>query len=211
MTSLTTTPFKTLMATQFLESLQSAEDIYYMFAAKCTSWPNELIPPTPVESMNEIVFNTWDNMLFGKLIANSNVKLMASRYNWVSNTVYTMYDDQDSTLLNENFYVVVNANTSYDIFKCLYNNNNTASTVSPSRSATTEADPFYFTSDGYQWKYLYSVDATTFATFATPDFIPYVPNANTTGNAVMGSISTILIANNGTQYNSYSNGYFQEI
>jgi hypothetical protein len=42
-----------------------------------------------------------------------------------------MYDDQDQYLNLKNFYSIVKASSFYHIYKCLDNNGNTASTITP--------------------------------------------------------------------------------
>ena len=209
MGDLTTINFNMTKANQFISSIGNTE--YYIFAGHCTPWPNDLAPPTPASSQQTVVFDTWDTMIFGKQLYANNVYLMAARYDWTANTIYTAYDDQNVNLITSPFYVGVNANTSYDVFKCLNNNNGIPSTVTPSRAATSESDGFYFTSDGYHWKYLYSVPMTTFNVYATNNYIPYIPNANTSGNSIPGAIDSIIVSYSGSQYNSYYDGTFTAI
>lgn len=211
MTALTTQALKLHIADQFVESLtEAANTVYYMFVGRPEEWDDENNPPDPIDSVHELAHDTYDQMVFGKLVTSSDVKLMARRYDWEANTVYARYDD-DVDLANSNFFVLVNANTSYHVFKCLDNNGNAASTVEPNFAATSADDEYYATSDGYQWKYLYSIDSATFNKFATDTFIPYVPNANVSGNAVIGAIDTIIVEDAGTRYNSYANGFFQTV
>ena len=212
MPNLKTNSFRVHVTEQLHESLFEPNGTkYYMFAGRPEAWVNEASPPTPTDSPVESTFNLYDTMLFGKVVSNTDVSFMVPRHDWVANTVYAKYSDSDALLHEEEYYVVVNASTQYHIFKCLDNAGGAPSTVQPNRSDTSEDDDFYQTSDGYQWKYLYSVSASQFQRFATPTWMPVVENANTTANAVAGAIDVIEIVNPGTQYNSYANGFFTEI
>jgi hypothetical protein len=135
---------------------------------------------------------------------------MIRNVSWTSGTVYDMYDDTVPNLETKNFFVVSPESTNYHVFKCLNNNTRSPSTSQPLFSETSADDETYITNDGYQWKYMFSVNASTYSKFATSEYIPVVPNANVTANAVVGSINSIVITNAGSQYNSYATGNIKE-
>ena len=191
--SLVTERFKNSTVQNFIESVKTSDDTYYVFAGRSIPFTNnDTNVYQPVNSTNQLVVDVYQNMIFGKKLASNNIIVMAPRYDWAANTVYTMYNDQDANLYSENFYVTVNAVSQYHIFKCLYNNNEQPSLFQPTFGDTGPADAYYITSDGYHWKYLYSIDSGTFNQFATSGFIPVVPNANVQGNTVDGAIDVII-------------------
>ena len=214
---LVTERFRDGTVQDFIESVVSGDDIYYVFASRSNPYPNNDTDIfQPVDSTNQLVVDAYQNMIFGKKMAANDVIVMAPRYDWLANTVYAMYTDMDANLYSENFYVTVNAVSQYHIFKCLYNNNNGPSLFQPTFGDTGSSDPFYETSDGYLWKYLFSIDSTPFNQFATSDFIPIVPNANTKANTISGAIDVIIAAKDqfgvnqfGSGYNNYLEGQFQ--
>ena len=210
MARLTTTFFKVHVANQLLESIsETAPSTYYAYVSQSRPWEGE-DTPDPEES-GTAASDTYEGMVFGKRVTVSDACIMAPRYDWISGQVYSMYDDDDPDLYTKEFFVCVAANTEYHVFKCLNNVGGIPSTAKPLREDTTESDTFYQTSDGYQWKYLYSISSSVFRTFATNDWIPIQSNANTSGNASPGVIDVITVVAPGTNYNSYSNGYFQNI
>ena len=89
-------------------------------------------------------------MYGAKRITTADVTHAVPRHNWTSGVTYDQYDDQDTNLLNDDFYVMTE---DYNVYKCLFNAGNTASTTKPTGVATT---PFT-TADGYIWKYMYTV------------------------------------------------------
>jgi hypothetical protein len=208
-TTLTTTNFRIHAAEQLFASLNNGTT-YYVFAGQPESWPDDSNPPLPEDSINGSVFSVWDNMVFGKQVTSSDVSFMVPLYPWTTNTVFSMYDDQDPNLMTEEFFVTVDANTEYYVFKCLNNNGGVPSTIAPDFNNTSADDTYYQTSDGYQWKYMFTVDSTVYDQFATTSWVPVVVDANVSGNAVSGAIDTILVENGGINYNSYANGYFSE-
>ncbi len=211
MPSLKTNTFRVHATEQLRESLfEPAGTQYYAFAGRPDPWTNDSTPPVPVDASQETVFETYDTMLFGKVVGPTDVAMMVPKHLWTANTVYAMYDDK-VPLYNSNFFVAVDATTAFHVFKCLNNNGGAPSTVFPDRNTTSEDDEYYSTSDGYQWKYLYSFSNSSHKKFATNQWIPVFPNANVTSNAVSGAIDVIVVDNPGTRYNSYSNGFFTEI
>jgi len=183
---------------------------FYIFAAKSTPWQNDNDPPPVDNSVNSFDYKINNEILFGKLVSLGYSRLMIPRYDWSFGTVYARYDDNDPDLFDKMFYVVTSEAGNYNVFKCLNNNGGAASTVQPLLAETAADDVFYSTSDGYQWKYLYSIDAINYNRFATVDYVPVIPNTAVSGNAVYGAIETYIIDSEGANYNSYTNGYFTD-
>lgn len=205
-----TPEFKLHHIRQFVESItEPANTIYYAFAGKPTQYilgDNTIdAPNTNIESLTTRVY---DEMVLAKQVTQDDVKALAKRHDWTTGTVYTQYDSLDNDLSEKAFFVVSPEGGSYYVFKCLYNNNGANSTSQPLFSATSADDVFYQTADGYVWKYMYKLDASTFNKFATENYIPIVPDANVSSNAVSGSIDLINVVTVGKQYNNYLSGSF---
>jgi hypothetical protein len=147
-------------------------------------------------------------MIGGKRLTAADVKLMVKRNNWTFETIYDEYESEIDVYADKNFFVVVDETAFKHVYKCLSNNNGAASIDEPRFSDTAADDVYYSTSDGYVWKYMYSIDRTTFDKFATTDYIPLVPNANVSANAVSGSIDVIKVASAGQRYDNYYYGRF---
>ncbi len=184
---------------------------YYTFAAKATPWPNDINPPDIDNSVATLESTIPNEILFGKLVPDGFSSAMTDRYDWESGTVYDAYDDQDIFLYTKQFFVLTQEAGAYHVFKCLNNNNAAESTQQPLLSETAADDVYYSTSDGYQWKYMYSFDTTSYARFATDAYIPVLANTAVVSNAASGAIETYKIESPGGNYNSYTNGYFTDI
>ncbi len=210
MSRLIVSNFRTHAAAQFLESVsETANSIYYIGAHRSVPYASNTTPD-PVNSIIETHYNLYDDLIFGKNVTPADIKHMIRNIPWTSGTVYDMYDDTVVNLETKNFFVVSPESTNYHVFKCLNNYNGSPSINQPLFSETSADEEIYVTNDGYQWKYMFSVDATTYAKFATAEYIPVVPNANVTANAIVGSINTIVITNSGSEYNSYASGTIKE-
>lgn len=200
--------FKTHMARQLIQCISGqTNNAYYMFAGKHTEFPDgDTTVIQPENTRQSLYIDTYENMLFGKKITENDIKFMIPRNTWTSGTVYSMYQHDDANLFNEDFFVVADEGSNYHVFKCLDNNGGTPSTIKP--SDTNPTTPFYQTSDGYQWKYMYTVDSTTFNKFSTIDYMPVVENANVVANAVSGAIDVITVTAGGAGYDNYIDGQF---
>ena len=207
-----TTDFKVSSAIQFKESLtEPANSILYLFYVMHIPFPDDSNPPDFNDSVNEIHYSTYNNMIGGKHVTDNDVKHMVSRTTWSNNTLYAMYDDTTDHLANSNFFVVVSETSGHNVFKCLDNNNGANSIQQPSLIETDANDAVYITeSDGYQWKYLYTIDQATMDKFATADYIPVTPNSEVTAAATEGTIQSIKVTDGGRDYSAYANGFVTE-
>jgi hypothetical protein len=205
-TQLVTNNYRLHMAQQFINSFTGAANtIYYAYAGQATP---SATTPTSYDNPQTTQFNAYNTMLFGKRLTPSDVALMTNYYPWNSGTVYAMYDDSDTTLSSKQFYVCVNQNSNYYVFKCLYNNKGAPSTYPPTFSDTAEDDDFYQTADGYQWKYMYKITSGDFKKFSTSLYIPVTPDVNVTANAINGAVDVIVTTSGGAGYRNYFSGKF---
>jgi hypothetical protein len=184
---------------------------FYIFGAKSTPWPNDNEPPMVDNAVSTYDYRINNEMLFGKYISTGFSSLMIPRYDWTFAEIYDRYDHEDPGLFSKKFYVVTSEAGVYNVFKCLNNNGRSLSTQQPLLAETAPDDVYYSTADGYQWKYMYTIDAVSYNRFATADYIPVFVNAAVSANAINGAIETYVIDSGGANYNSYTNGYFSEI
>jgi hypothetical protein len=196
-------------AQQFIDSISNNEVVYYLFVGHHQPFVDDNNPPQPNDTHQENVVDAYQNMIFGKRIVESDVKIMVPRYDWTSNTIYSIYSHTDPLLIERPFYVVVSQGVNHSVFKCISNNGGNPSTVAPDALSTSPQDIVYETTDGYQWKFLYSIPDSIFRKFATEDYMPVVPNANVAANAVSGSINHVQVVVGGSGYNSYGSGIIQ--
>ena len=168
---------------------------------------SDTAPLTPADNRNAQSF-PFDDLLAAKRITSSDVTFAVPRRNWTTGTVYDIYrhDYGDritgtttaqtsnsgvSTLHDASFFVLT---TARNVYKCLDNNNNAASTVEPTTTPTTVLE----TGDGYKWKYMYTLSASQQANFLSTDFMAVETNSTVSSAAVDGSIDVIKIKSAGT-------------
>ena len=184
----------------------------YVFIGRPTPWStNQDTPPAPSNDFSGF-YDTCHQMMSLKIVASTEVYHMIRRINWTSGIIYDIYrHDYNQTnttysgtnnLYNGN-YVVINQNN--DVYVCLYNANNKASTVEPQNTGNTS----FYTSDGYQWLKVYSLNSTQFENYTTTSFIPITSNEVVTG--VDGEINTVIIDSAGSDYTSSPAGVVNQI
>ena len=174
MAAIITEKFRLNNAKQFIEDVTESHSVAYSFIGRGHAWTDDSSPPTPVDNPND-EFDAYRNMVAMKKIATTDVSHAIVRRDWTSGTTYDEYRHNYSSsnaansgatsLYSSTYYVVTD---DYNVYKCLNNDGNTASTVKPDH--TTLATPTE--SDGYEWKYMYSTSASDVIKFVTNDFIP---------------------------------------
>jgi len=182
------------------------------------------IPPEPRDSFQqENLYH--DSMLFLKRVNANDIARVVPRVDWSSGTTYDMYknsydiDNKSSqagatTLYESRFYVV---NSEYKVYVCI---NNGSDPDNPDGRKSTQEPNFVNTvpapagngSDGYLWKYLYTITPANIVKFATEKYMPLPlvwgdANTETVKNAaVRGEIQTVTIKNRGSGYGIDPNG-----
>lgn len=177
--------FSLYLARDFLEEIQYQRNNYYYFLGN-----KSLANNFPISSLEDTI-DIRNNILFiGKLFP-ANVSLGIKKYVWTSGTVYDKWDHTQD-MSNRAFYVIT---SDLAVYKCLDNGNGLVSTVEPSGNSlyTTE------TSDGYTWKYMYSISTFHNRKFSTPDYIP-VQRALSESFYSRGSVSAAIIESSGSGY-----------
>lgn len=197
-------------AEQFKESVSepTPNTKLYLTYGRVIGWSNDASPDAANNSAAS-EYDIWKNMIGGKKIFSSDMAHVAPRFNWTANTKYFAYDHLTSNLHdgNTNFYVM---NSNYDVYKCIANNYSANSTVEPTAVTPTN---LVQTSDGYVWKYMYSVSAADQLRFMTSSYIPVKTLSNDDGstqwqtqnNTVDGAIYSIILTNFGNNYSNNSN------
>ena len=184
------TAFSVNAADQFVESLtETASDQYYVSYGKHVDY-TESSPPTPLDSAANSIWQTYDEMIGGKKVRSADVTLAIKNYNWTNGTIYTAYDDTSTTLEGSQFYVTTTEGTNRHVWKCIDNNSNAVSNQQPLFSTVSSSleQITINTNDGYQWRFMYTIDDTTNNKFSSNNFVPVVSHSNASGNAINGSI-----------------------
>lgn len=177
MTNTISRNFRLYNAKQLYESISESDPTkFYIFVGRGYAWANDSAPPTPNDTVSNTSFDYWRGVFASKKVGVNDVSFAIKRYDWESGTVYSQYKSDDTGLYDRNFYVLTDDN---NVYKCLSNNRGATSTVKPTGTNTGNIK----TSDGYIWKFMYSLSAADSLKFLTPEFIPLKSLSSDDGSA----------------------------
>ena len=203
---LVTSSFNVATAANFIDSF--ADNDYFVYAARHIPYVgSDANIPVPNNSVASTDTDVYDNMIFAKRVTSADVIPVIKKNLWAENTFYSMYDHIDGDLEAKNFYIVVDDDTEYNVWKCLFNNSTDViaanSTVAPSRvGSAADLNPVE-TGDGYVWKYMYTITKTQYEKFATSQYVPVIANNDVIAGATRGTIEVIKVEDAGAGYDNY--------
>ena len=220
MPAIVTNKFRLNNAEQFYESFSEASTSFYLFVGRPQPWTittpygggTDSAPPTPLDNVDD-EFMYFRDMQAAKRITSTDIQYAIPRHNWTSGTVYDYYRGDygaqwsstttdivktvnDGTNLWASttlFYVLSSLN---NVYKCMWNDGATASTVEPTGTSNAELT----TGDDYVWKYMYTLTTAQVADFLTADFMPVSTNATVSTAAVDGAIRHCKVERVGAGY-----------
>jgi hypothetical protein len=194
MPAIATSKFRIHNAEQFIESLsEAANTVLYFYVGGVVPFADDSEPPTPTNSTANIEFIPWRDSIAAKRVQPADAVHVVDRYNWTTGTVYTQYDDQDTNILDDNFYVMTD---DYHVYKCLFNNSGANSTVKPTGTSSIK----FTTADSYTWKYMYTMTTSDALKFLTNEYIPVRTDATVSAAAVDGAVDIVLVTGGGSGY-----------
>jgi len=186
----------------------------YCFLSRVDPWGSDANPDQPTQTLKYIK-QVFKNMFVAKQVTSNDLSPVIARVDWTSGVTYDYFrDDIDMFALNTdgsnvyNFYV----RNRYDqVFKCLWNNSSVAypngqpSTVEPYfEPGSYGTNNIKTGSDGYKWKYIYTIDGGIKKQFMNTQWIPIPIGANTPNPLVTtagaGSLDVINVTEGGSGY-----------
>ena len=225
MPAIITKDFRIQNANQFSESFGESADTYYLAIGRPQAFADnqafndgtDTSPPTPVDSVGSVDYYVYDDLLSAKKITSSNVSAVIPRRNWTTGTTYDYYrhdygeinsagntitaNSGATTLHDATFYVM---NSTFDVYKVIDNNGDSASTVEPTGNKSTSV---FSTGDSYKWKYMYSLSASEQANFLSTDFM-HVSTESTDYSTTAGAIENAKVTAGGS---GGSNGTYTNV
>ena len=230
MSAIVTDNFRILNASNFVDSVNDSVNSYYVFVGlsnpttsgfgRDSNW--NVSQPNPTDNIDYL--NHYEStILFGKKITSANVRRVIRKIDWISGTQYEMYRPDYSVmnpspttgamrLYDANYYVL---NSEYKVYICI---DNGSSGIKPTGNSSeieptfTDLEPTKL-SDGYTWKYLYTVSPSDIVKFDSSEYITLPNDWNTStdpqivsvrengdSNINQNQIKKIFIQNEGQGY-----------
>lgn len=174
MPAIVTEQFRKKLANDLLIEINNTGDSneYYIGVGKSDAYGATDTTTTPVRCIRE-EREARNNLQSVKKVANAS--FVIPRYNWTSGTIYTGYNDAIAGIPSNSYYVLTEDN---QVYICLKQSKGATgapntSTVKPDFAVAGVGEGQAFqTSDGYVWKFLYSLSATSAANFLSAGYIP---------------------------------------
>ena len=196
MAAVVTDQFRILNASNFIDSVLDDNNSYYVFLGlpnssavgfgRTSDWSSSISgPPSPTDNFQYLT-HYRDTGIFGKRVNSENIRRVVRKVQWTSNTAYDMYrHDYSSTnttpnsgtsrLYDSNYYVI---NSDFRVYICI-DNGSSGTNLKGARSkfepTSTDLQPFTAGSDGYTWKYLFSISPSDIIKFDSIEYIA-LPN-----------------------------------
>ena len=175
----------------------------YCVLAKPLPWANEENPPEPTQD-RKYLKQFQKNIFVAKKINSNDISPVITRVDWTYGTTYDYYVDDQDMFDGRTFYV----KNRYDqVFKCLWNGNGDISTDEPYfEPGSYGNNNIYIGSDGYKWKYMYTIDTGSKVKFMDANWMP-IPVSESDPNPLLadagyGNIDVINVTDGGESYNT---------
>lgn len=204
MPAIITSKFRYQNAKNLIKDIGEVSNSYYLFVGRTQPWvPSDASVLTPQDRLSDEL-ESWSNVIALKRIAVSQVSHCAPRYNWISGTTYSEYDDQDFQLSTKQYYVVTD---ELNVYKCIQAGAG-ASVIKP--TGTSISIPNTPLADGYRWKFMFTITGNDVNKFLTNQFIP-VKKLSVDDNSIQwniqnasidGAIHHIKLVSTGSGYTS---------
>lgn len=208
-----TDQFKKQVLDDILVDFADSDNVrYYAAIGRSEDWNDSDIATVPINNALS-VRRARHSIQSMKLI--EDLSYVIPRRSWVANLIYSAFDDNDVGFPENPFYII---NSNNEIYICLeqgkkQDGTSQLSTIEP--TGNTTGTPFR-TSDGYTWKFLYSIGALRADKFLSSAFMPvrYVASTDSDSpaedlqqeivqnNAVKGQIVGYKVTNGGSGYTS---------
>ena len=208
MSAIVTDQFRILNANNFIESVESDSNSYYVFIGlpnpslvgygRSENW--NTTTPDPVDNFSSNA-HAGDTMMFGRKISSANIRRIIKRIDWTAGTKYEIYRDDYSSsnqspimkasrLYDANYYVM---NSDFKVYICIDNGSiegNETGNISQDEPNFTDLEPSRAgnSGDGYVWKYLYTVTPSDIIKFDSTEYITVPNNWDTTTDSQIRSI-----------------------
>ena len=168
MAAIVSSNFRVVNSNNFKEDISNSA--VYVGIGKADVWSNstsdttdEATAPTPGDHLDEYG-KARSNLIAVKKVSSANVSHVVPRHTWDGSTSYVAWDSDDGNIFDKKFYVIT---SEFKVYKCIVAGGG-ASTVQPTQTLTQPQSE----SDGYTWKYMYTISVADAEKFLTNSFMP---------------------------------------
>lgn len=188
MTAIVTSTFRTVNAENFKEDVGS--NSVYVAIGKPDVWSlttsdtTDTTPFTPNDHIDDIGEARANFMAMQKVSA-TDITHVVPRYTWDGVTAYVAWDSNDGSIYDKKFYIITG---EFKVYKCIIAGGGN-STVQPTQTLTAPTAE----SDGYTWKYMYTLTVADSEKFLTTSYMPVKTVSLGGQGTVTGAVSSSTI------------------
>ena len=167
MAAIITSNFRTVNASHFKEQIEGSS--VYVGIGKSDVWSlttsdtTDTTPFIPSDSLDQLG-EARANLIGLKKIISADIAHVVPRHTWTSGNSYYAWDSDDASIFDKAFYIVT---AEFKVYKCIKAGGG-ASSIQPTQTLT---DPTA-ESDGYTWKYMYTISVADAEKFLTNSYMP---------------------------------------
>lgn len=211
MPAIVTDALRRQIAQDFFDQFTGDTRKYYIGIGRSEQWDSSDTVPTPTNTPTTVEAFRNSLQSVKKVEASS---LVVPRNNWSSGAIYSQYDDQQGGYPTQPYYVM---NENRQVYVCLETGRDATGAAVPSTVQPTHSNlDSRRESDGYVWKFLFTISAERANNFLSANFMPTLlqgaTDSNSTGiqlkqkevqdAATAGEILSIIITDGGAGYTS---------
>jgi len=163
---------KQLLQTIVTDISADSANYYYIGISRSNPWDGTDTVPTVGNTERE---KRNFRAALQSIIRTTDASFVAPRYNWSSGSIYSAYNDNQTAAANSTTYPYYVLTANQRVYLCLQQGKSDTgtilqSTVDPDTiGANTSASA---TSDGYIWKYLFTLSGTNASKFLSANYLP---------------------------------------
>jgi len=163
---------KQLLQTIVTDISADSANYYYIGISRSNPWDGTDTVPTVGNTERE---KRNFRAALQSIIRTTDASFVAPRYNWSSGSIYSAYNDNQTAAANSTTYPYYVLTANQRVYLCLQQGKSDTgtilqSTVDPDTiGANTIASA---TSDGYIWKYLFTLSGTNASKFLSANYLP---------------------------------------
>ena len=211
MPAVITDQIRVLNASNFVSGISTSDNSYYVFIGLpnatdvASDWNTQT--PAPIDNFDNHD-NIYDTLISAKKINSTDVLRVIKKITWSTGTIYEMYrqdysinnlskQTSSTNLYGTSYYVM---NKDYRVYECIFNgaapSNSGKGIISLQEPVHTDLQP-RLESDGYIWKYLYTIKPSDIIKFDSADYIPvpddWATNINDAGKGELEGAPSIRL------------------
>ena len=167
MAAIVSSNFRVLNANNFKEDV--SDNSVYVAIGKSDVWSNSTsntvdgTPATPNDHLDDIGELRYQ-MTGMKKVTASDLSNVVPRYTWTAGDSYYAWSSHEADIFDEPFYVVT---SEFKVYKCIKAPAGPSS-IQPTQTLTSPTAE----SDGYTWKYMYTIGVSDATKFLTNSYMP---------------------------------------